>query len=155
LISTIGGRNKQLAKVIMIEDSGEILNDQKSIKERERAEQKRKKISLSRELEKIRERLPFPGIDPEHYSKLKAEEEEFPGYVTPIDELVARFKDRGMKVVLGNNPESGNVFVLPFDSDDIENDSVFPQHLQSDGIMNGQLRELVLLSKDQIKDKAE
>lgn len=108
-------------------------------------------ISLARELRD--ERLPFPGIDSEHYAKLKAEEEEFPGYATPIDELVERFKNQGMKIVFGKDPESGNVFVLPLDSDDIENDSIFPHHLWSDGILNGQLKELVSLSKDRVKDK--
>lgn len=137
----------------MSENFGNIPPSREEIEKREVAEQKRKRIHLARELGKILERLPFPGIDPEHYAKLKAEEEEFPRYVTPIDELVARFKDRGMKVVLGKNPESGNIFVLPFGSDDIENDSLLPQHFQPDGIMNKQLKELVSLSKDQIKDK--
>lgn len=137
----------------MIEDFGEILTDQGEIEEQERAEQKRKKISLARELEKIREEIPFPGIDPAQYAKLKDEEKEFSGYATPIDELVERLKAQGMKIVFGSDSESGNVFVLPFDSDDIENDSILPQHLQSDGVINDSLKNLILFCKDQIKER--
>jgi hypothetical protein len=75
------------------------------------------------------ERLPFPGINPESYASLKAVDEKFPGYTTPIDELIKRFESEGMKVVLGNDKESGNVFILPAGSNDIEKDSVFPRHL--------------------------
>jgi len=137
----------------MIEDFGDILADQGEIEEQERAEQKRKKIYLAKELGEIRERIPFPGIDPEHYVKLKAFEEEFPGYTTPIDELIGRLEEKGMKIVFGKDPESGNVHILPFDSDDIENDSILPQLLRTDGIMSGQLKELVFLCKDQIKGR--
>ncbi|MCX6762983.1 MAG: hypothetical protein NT093_04370 [Candidatus Moranbacteria bacterium] len=114
-------------------------------------------ISLTKEL--WGERLSFPGIDPEQYAKLKAEEDElgdeFPGYATPIDKLVARFKDRGMKIVFGADPESGNVFVLPLDSDDIVNDSILPKHLRSDWIVNEPLKKLILLSKGKIKVEEE
>ncbi|MFA5777224.1 MAG: hypothetical protein WC906_02190 [Parcubacteria group bacterium] len=119
--------------------------------EQERAEQKRKRIALAKELSEIHERIPFSGIDPEHYAKLKAEEEEYPGYATPIDELVERFRNEGMKVAFGRDPKSGNIFILPSGSEDIENDSILPQHLNLDGIMDGRLKELVLLSKDYIK----
>ena len=79
--------------------------------------------------------------------KIKADEEEMPGYATPIDELIERFKNEGMKVVLGKNPQSGNVFVLPGQSDDIENDNLFPKHLNINDGMSDTLRELIALSK--------
>ena len=108
---------------------------------------KEKIIALAAELNERREIFPFSGIDQESYSKIKADEEEMPGYATPIDELIERFKNEGMKVVLGKNPQSGNVFVLPGQSDDIENDNLFPKHLNINDGMSDTLRELIALSK--------
>ena len=108
---------------------------------------KEKIIALAAELNERREIFPFSGIDQESYSKIKADEEEMPGYATPIDELIERFKNEGMKVVLGKNPQSGNVFVLPGGSDDIENDNLFPKHLNINDGMSDTLRELISLSK--------
>ena len=106
---------------------------------------KEKIISLAAELFKRKETFSFSGIDPELYSKMKAGEEEDPGYTTPIDELIERFKIEGMKVVLGKYPESGNVFVLPAGSTDIEMDSISPKQLQLTEDMNGKLKELIVL----------
>ncbi len=103
--------------------------------------------ALLLELIKSQERFPFPGIDAEAYAKLKTEEAEFPGYATPIDTLVARFRAEGMKVAFGKNPASGDIFVLPSGSDDIEHDSIFPRHLLLEGIMDGRLKVLVRMSK--------
>ena len=97
------------------------------------------------ELYESGEFFPFVGIDPESYSRMKAGEEEDPGYTTPIDEIVERFKNEGMKVVLGKNPQSGNVFVLPAQSSNIEMDSVSPRQLHIGEGMNEKLRELILL----------
>jgi hypothetical protein len=104
-------------------------------------------IALALELSEGHEVFPFSSIDPESYSKIKADEEEMPGYATPIDELLERFKREGMKVVLGKNPQSGNVFILPSQSDDIENDSLFPRHIQISEEMNERLKELIALSR--------
>lgn len=106
---------------------------------------KEKIIALAAELHESGEVFPFAGIDPESYSKMKADEEEYPGYTTPIDEIVERLKSEGMKVVLGKNPQSGNVFVLPAQSSDIEMDSISPRQLQLSEGMNKKLLELVLL----------
>ncbi len=105
---------------------------------------KEKIITLAAELYERGEVFPFSGIDPETYSKMKADEEEYPGYATPIDEIVEKLKSEGMKVVLGKNPESGNVFVLPAQSDNIEMDSISPRQLQLGEEMNEKLRELIL-----------
>ncbi|MDO8231654.1 MAG: hypothetical protein Q7T37_00400 [bacterium] len=104
-------------------------------------------VALAIEIIESHEVFHFSGLDSDAYAKIKADEEESPGYATPIDELVKRFENEGMKVVLGKNPESGNVFILPLQSDDIENDSVFPKHLQISEGMNEKLKELILLSK--------
>lgn len=97
------------------------------------------------ELYESGEIFPFAGIDPESYSRMKAGEEEDPGYTISIDDLVERFKNEGMKVVLGKNPQSGNVYVLPAQSSNIEMDSISPKQLQLSEGMNETLRELILL----------
>ncbi len=66
---------------------------------------------------------------------------------TPIDELLKRFEGRGMKVVLGKNPDSGNIFVLPLDSDDIEMDGILIQKLEPSVVDDDQLRVLIILSQ--------
>jgi len=115
----------------------------------EEKEQRIKKIlDLVKKLGESQEVLNFPGIDQGSYLKMKSEEKILPGYATPIDELIERFEKEGIKVVLGNHPDSGNVFVLPTGSNDIENDSILIQHLQVDMITNENLRKLVLICKN-------
>jgi len=104
-------------------------------------------VFLAREIIERHESFPFPGLNQKAYIKIRAEQEEYPGYATPIDELIERFKTEGMKVVLGKNPESGNVFILPSGSDDIENDNLFPRHLEITDDMDSKLRRLVLANK--------
>lgn len=115
------------------------------------SDEKRKKIEkfvvLAKELSREQKGFSFPGIDPGSYLELKASEEEFPGFATPIDELSERLKSEGMKVVLGRDPNSGNVFILPQRSNNIEKDSIFPKHLQIIEGMDKRLKELILLSK--------
>ena len=106
---------------------------------------KEKIISLAAELFESNEIYPFLGIDPESYSKMKAGEEEDPGYTTPIDEIIERLKNEGMKVILGKNPQSGNVYILPSQSTNIEMDSISPRQLQISEGMNEKLRELILI----------
>jgi hypothetical protein len=114
----------------------------------EKEQRKKRIIALSKELSESGESFPFLGINPYSYQKLKADEDEFPGYAAPIDELIHRFKREGMKVVLGNDPESGNVFILPRGSDDVENDSIFPKHLKIGKNMDKRLKELISLNRD-------
>jgi hypothetical protein len=104
-------------------------------------------VALAKELHESHEIFPFPGLEPGSYTSLKASDEEFPGYSTPIDDLIERFEKEGMKVVLGEHPESGNVFILPAQSDDIENDMVFPKHFQTGGVVSEKLRRLIEQSK--------
>ncbi len=113
----------------------------------EQEQKTREVVALAKELSESREVFPFPEIESGAYSKLKATDEEYPGYTTPIDELVVRFAQEGIKVVLGSHPDSGNVFILPAGSDDIERDSVFPRHLQFSDDMDPRLKKLILLNK--------
>jgi len=48
-------------------------------------------------------------------------------------------------VMLGKNPESGNVYILPRNSDNIEMDSISPRQLQLIEEMDERLKELILL----------
>ena len=116
-------------------------------------ESRRKKIiDLALELSE-RPGFPFPGLARGVYERLKSDEAETMGFATPIDTLIARFENEGVKVVLGKNPESGNVFVLPSQSNDIENDNLFPRHLNADGVIDEKFKELILLSRRQIIGK--
>ncbi|OGJ14690.1 hypothetical protein A2554_01615 [Candidatus Nomurabacteria bacterium RIFOXYD2_FULL_35_12] len=121
---------------------------QQEIKEQKKQEY----IALARELSEARERFSFSGVNPESYSELKAVTEEFPEYSAPIDELVERLKVQGMKVVLRKDPKSGNVFVLPLNSEDVEMDNLFPRHLMMAEGMDERLKRLILLNKE-LKDK--
>ncbi len=109
---------------------------------------KERKISLAIEFSESQEVFPFPGINPEEYSRIKSAQEKFPGYSTPIDELLERFKNEGMKVVLGKYPKSGNVYILPAQSNDIENDCISPKQLQISGVTNEKLKELIITDKN-------
>lgn len=116
----------------------------KQFEESEKEQKKERFIALAKELNESHESFPFPGIDPEFYASLKSVDEEFPGYTTPIDALVERFENEGMKVVLvGEHP----VLIIPSGSNDTENDSVSPRHLQIDETMDERLKQLILLQK--------
>ncbi len=108
---------------------------------------KERMIALALELSQSQETFSFPGLDPDTYPKIKAAEEEYPGYTTPIDKLVERFKREGVKVVLGKHPESGNVFILPSQSNDIENDSISPKQLHTSELTDARLKELSQLDR--------
>ncbi len=108
---------------------------------------KEKIIALALELHERNEIFPFTGIDSESYAKMKIAEAdtEYTDPTTPIDERIERFKNEGMKVVLGKNPQSENVYVLPAGSFDIEIDGISPRQLQLTDEMNEKLKELILL----------
>lgn len=111
-------------------------------------EQKRKElIALAIEISGNQEGFPFPGIDPEIYLGIKAALEKFPGYSTPIDELIEKFKSEGMKVVLGTYREKGDVFVLPLHSDNLADDNLFPSDLRISNDMDEKLKKLILMKK--------
>jgi hypothetical protein len=104
-------------------------------------------IALTKELSELQERLPFSGIEPENYLRLKADDATSEDHCTPIDELIQRFEKEGIRVAFGENLESGNVYVLPFQSNDIESDGIFPKHLRIDASMDSRLIELILASR--------
>ena len=118
-------------------------------KEKAKTETKMKRISLAKEFVESEKTFSFPGLLPDVYERMKQEELDFPEYImtTPIDELFERFQNNEMKVVLGKNPESGNIFVLPIDSDDIEMDSILIQKIDATNVTDKQLKELIVMSQ--------
>ena len=112
-----------------------------------REQKVRETLILATELRESQELFDFPGIEAETYAKLKASDEEFPGCVTPIDELLERFKNEGMRVALGVYSESEFVFILPAQSGDLRNDSIYPRHLQVNETMDERLKKLILANK--------
>ena len=117
--------------------------------EREAKEQMRRDYTaLAIELSEHHEGFPFPGVTPKAYADLKAVGEEYPEYTTPIDELMEKYRTQGIKVTLGKNPESGNVFILPRDSDDVEMDNISPRQLESYADMDEQLQKLIKLDTE-------
>ena len=105
---------------------------------------KRNYLALAEKLKQKQEGFPFTGIDSDSYSRIKTDEEKYPGYVTPIDELVSRFQTHGIKIAFGREAKSGNVFILPLDSDDIEKDSIAPRQLKITADMDEELMKLVM-----------
>jgi len=99
----------------------------------------------------------FPGIEPDVLSKLMAEEDELrnanleiPLEITPIKDLMERFGKEGIKVVLGTDPDSGNVFIVPAKSEvkDIEANSIFPRQLRIAAGMDEKLAGLIRASRE-------
>jgi hypothetical protein len=128
--------------------------------ERERREAERKErvgkiLELVERINESGETLPFPGIQQDYYHSIQEDQKEYEpgsfGYTTPIDQILERCKQEGIKIVLGPHPESGNVFVLPAESDDIDMDSLLPYHLDATGVDNDDLRALIELTAKKSK----
>ena len=136
--------SEKTPNIIEAGDDGE-----KEKREKEKEARRIEKVALAAEIIENHEFFAFPGISPDAYSRMKADEEEFPGFAAPIDDLIKRFKDEGMKIafVPGDNPGMGNVFVLPGGSGDIENDSILPCKLQINEAMDDKLKVLILLDR--------
>lgn len=100
------------------------------------------RIELAIKLERI-ESFPFPGISAESYERLKTDEEEMPGFCTPIDELITRFEKEGVKVVI----TGVTIQILPRNSDNILEDSVLPRNLEIVDGMDPDLRRLIELDR--------
>ncbi len=120
--------------------------------EGKRIRQKREMATLAIELAEGGKVFPFPGIDATAYAKMKADEEDLIGYVTPIDTVLERFRTEGIKIVPGATPETGNVYVVPGKSgettNDTRNDSLVPKQLEIIEGMDEQLKQLILMEKE-------
>jgi hypothetical protein len=115
--------------------------------EEQKKADREKYIQLIETLSQKVDGFPFPGVDEETLKGLLEEEAKYPGFATPVEKLLIRMREEGIKIVQGVHPGSGNVFVVPLLSDDIENDSLFPRHLDPTPDMDSQLRELILANR--------
>jgi len=144
----IGGNTKEELEKKFKDDINKIIeeieNAFKDIKTEDWEEKKmriEKRNILAKELIENQEIFTFSGINQEAYLRMKNEEEELGIYATPIDESITRFEKEGIKVVLGKNPESGNIFILPSQSDDIENDSILIGKLEDNEELDGKIKK--------------
>ncbi len=123
--------------------------------------QDEKRISaLTAELIDSNEVFPFSGIDPEAYTRLKADIErdqnrsEYDISSPSLDELIERFRDEGMRITLGDHPAVGNIYIVPagrvYNQPDrppglsnimMQNDSLPPKHLHA-SVIKDKLEEL-------------
>jgi len=115
--------------------------------ERDKAFQ-REKIEVARGLvtrSESMEVFKFPGIKHADYVQMKRDWEEEPEYAVDIDRLLKRFFEEGIKIVFSNDPTSGNIFIMPAKSVDIQSDSLLPRMLSHDDIEDYGLRLLSIM----------
>ncbi len=110
-----------------------------SNKEEKRAEL----MDLATEMINENRVYPWPGLTPDAYSRFRSEEEEFPGFCNPIDDVVKRCEVEGIKIVF----ISKTIAVIPAETGDIDMDIIFPHSLQVRSYSDGQLSELIAVSK--------
>ena len=117
----------------------------------EQAREEQDFIAQAKELTEREESFPFPGIEPEARTEMIATDREFPGYTTPVDTLLDRCRGEGIRVMLGKNPGSGNVYIVPAGRSEPYNEDmfIFPRHLQINEMMDGDLRALI--ARDRIR----
>ena len=90
--------------------------------------------------------LPLTALNQDVYKRIKEGEADLPPFITPIDDILDRCKSEGIKVVLGKNPNSGNFFILPAGSNDIEGDSFQHGLLSAVDVENQALKDLLKFS---------
>ncbi len=114
----------------------------------EKESRKTECLNLARQFSEKQEKIPFPGIDPESYARLKESDEQFPGYVTPIDELIKRFEKEGLRVVVFGKYTTEEVYIQPMDSDFTDQENcLFPRDLLISDDMDEALKQLILANK--------
>jgi hypothetical protein len=111
------------------------------------AERNREIILLAKELSASGEVFPFTDINPSAYERIKSDDAEYPGMTTPIDEIIRKCFTAGVKVVLAKDPESGNFFILPAESNDVENDAILPRSIEIKPGMDARLIRLIELDR--------
>ena len=111
---------------------------------------KKEMLDLATRLSKEAEPIPFPGIKPEAYSKIKegeAQESEYPDQSISIDELIKKLTEEGMKIILGP-AKSGSVFAMSFNDSLNTIDIIFPRDLQTTDVKNKDLVRLIELQSE-------
>lgn len=112
-------------------------------------------IALAKELIASSETFPFPGIATEELAKMQATDAEFPGFTTPVEVLVARLHAEGMKIVPGDNIESGNIFIVPAGSADevVEDRYITPRHLLPAGEMDERIKKMISIDQARYQNR--
>ncbi|KKU79033.1 MAG: hypothetical protein UY04_C0019G0002 [Parcubacteria group bacterium GW2011_GWA2_47_7] len=102
-------------------------------------QRKQEHIALSESLEG--RKFSFPGISEKYNATLSDERDECQEYfIGTWDELTEKFRTQGMKVHTGKN---GEIYILPGDSTDVENDGIMPRHLEINDDMDEGLKLLI------------
>ncbi|MDB5189788.1 MAG: hypothetical protein JWN49_114 [Parcubacteria group bacterium] len=114
--------------------------------EQERDRHNEMTVRLAESLSQRVEPIPFTGIDPTEYELLKEDEANLPDLLTPIDERIQRFKEQGLKVVLGEHGDSKDIYVVPALSSN-KKDRTLARHLQIVDGMDEELRRLILANQ--------
>ncbi len=108
-------------------------------------------MSLMRESVEQQKVYSFPGMTLESLTKTREEEPELVelGLVAPIDEVLEECQQSGIQLVFGDDPNSGNVFVLPASRaiEDIEMFEILVQRLDIVDGMEADLRKLIELKR--------
>ena len=115
-------------------------------------------LELSIEVSERKEAFPFSGLDPEEYAKIKATDEEYPGFSTPVDEMIAKFEEQGMRLALSTfDSQKGNAYIIPGDMEptqkNIEDWGLKPENFEITNDMDESLKKLIEVAKDYKKLK--
>ena len=111
-------------------------------------EHKAEFLALARELSQSPEAFPFPGVNPKAYAEIKAEDEKFPGFTPTI----------GMRGAISPaQPNEAGILIMPKNSsdgdDDLNENSLMPNHLNSEGIQDEKLKRLIELIKGKYTER--
>ena len=95
----LGTVKTRLAKTIGDFGAFEVYTELVKITEKATEALVRYRTRMTTEMSESGEVFEFPGINSDSYDSIKAEQEEYPGYTTPIDELLERFNNEGFKIL--------------------------------------------------------
>jgi hypothetical protein len=98
------------------------------------------------------ESFPFTGIAEKYAQRLEVERTECANFFSPLSELCARFRAEGMRLHLGKFPLNGDVYVVPKESTDTQNDCIMPRHLAIVPDMDPDLKRLIELNTRDTKE---
>lgn len=130
---------EKLAIFAMLLFMNENQPSQEEVLKSERAARKLECAALAESLEG--QQFAFPGISERYNATLSAERAECQDFfIGTWDELTEKFKAQGIKVHTGKN---GEIYILPAESTDVENDGIMPRHLEISADMDEGLKKLI------------
>ena len=130
--------------------------ERRAIEDAERKVRAEQTIALVEKLQELGEALPFPGMDATILAAKRAEEKADPDillYANAIDDILQRCQEQGIKIELTGSRNSGNVMVLPKQSNDPA-DNLRLQDLKLAAVTDPDLRTLIELKLQHLADKA-